>query len=89
MNEARGSRQGGASWVQVHPGVVRITHWLNAVAIFIMVTSGWQIYNASPIWDFVIPDEITIGEWLAGRSGSQPGGPVTNAVNATARGIGG
>lgn len=44
------------NWVRVHPGVIRVTHWLNAVAIFIMVTSGWQIYNASPIWDFVIPD---------------------------------
>ena len=54
------------NWVRVHPGVIRVTHWLNAVAIFIMVTSGWQIYNASPIWDFVIPDQITIGEWLAG-----------------------
>ena len=54
------------NWVRVHSGVIRVTHWLNAVAIFIMVTSGWQIYNASPIWDFVIPDQITIGEWLAG-----------------------
>ena len=54
------------SWVRVHPVVIRVTHWLNAVAIFIMVTSGWQIYNAAPIWDFVIPDAITIGEWLAG-----------------------
>ena len=54
------------NWVRVHPGVVRVTHWINAVAIFIMVTSGWQIYNAAPIWNFTIPDQLTIGEWLAG-----------------------
>jgi thiosulfate reductase cytochrome b subunit len=31
-----------------------------------MVTSGLRIYNASPIWDFKIPDSLTLGGWLAG-----------------------
>jgi len=30
----------------VHPLLVRITHWVNALAILVMVTSGWKIYNA-------------------------------------------
>jgi len=53
-------------WVRVHPLVVRVTHWINAVAILIMVTSGWRIYNAARIWDFAFPDELTLGGWLAG-----------------------
>ena len=55
-----------AEWIKVHPLVVRITHWINAFAILIMVTSGWRIYNASPIFDFKFPRDITLGGWLAG-----------------------
>jgi thiosulfate reductase cytochrome b subunit len=50
----------------VHPLLVRITHWVNALAILVMVTSGWKIYNASPIFDFAFPDGVTLGGWLAG-----------------------
>jgi thiosulfate reductase cytochrome b subunit len=53
-------------WVSIHPLVVRITHWVNAFAILIMVTSGWRIYNASPLFPFRIPNELTLGGWLAG-----------------------
>lgn len=52
--------------VAVHPLVVRITHWINAVAILIMVLSGWRIYNASPLFGFKFPAEWTLGGWLAG-----------------------
>jgi len=52
--------------VKVHPLVVRIAHWINALAILVMITSGWKIYNASPIFDFAFPSEITLGGWLAG-----------------------
>jgi len=45
---------------------VRITHWINAVAIIVMIGSGWQIYNASPLFSFTFPRSITIGGWLAG-----------------------
>jgi thiosulfate reductase cytochrome b subunit len=51
-------------WIKVHPLVVRITHWINALAVLIMVASGWQIYNASPIFDFAFP--FALGGWLAG-----------------------
>ena len=53
-------------WVTVHPLVVRITHWINAVALVCMVMSGWQIYNASPLLPFVFPPWMTLGGWLAG-----------------------
>ena len=50
----------------VHPLLVRITHWVNALAILVMVLSGWKIYNASPLFDFAFPDGLTLGGWLAG-----------------------
>ena len=30
-----------ANWVKVHPLAVRITHWINVLAVLMMVTSGW------------------------------------------------
>src|SRR5712691_6045952 len=50
----------------VHPLWVRVTHWINVIAIAIMITSGWRIYNASPLFPFSFPDQITLGGWLAG-----------------------
>ncbi|GGD60523.1 MULTISPECIES: cytochrome b/b6 domain-containing protein [Caballeronia] len=51
----------------LQPLWLRITHWLNALAIVVMVTSGWQIYNASPIFKpFTFPSSITLGGWLGG-----------------------
>lgn len=50
----------------IHPLYVRITHWINAFAILIMIGSGWEIYNASPLFGFTFPRSITIGGWLAG-----------------------
>jgi thiosulfate reductase cytochrome b subunit len=50
----------------IHPLWVRITHWINAIAIIVMIGSGWQIYNASPLFPFAFPRSITIGGWLAG-----------------------
>ncbi|MGH6768321.1 MAG: cytochrome b/b6 domain-containing protein, partial [Xanthobacteraceae bacterium] len=51
---------------KVHPLWVRITHWINAIAMVVMIGSGWQIYNASPLFEFTFPRSITIGGWLAG-----------------------
>jgi len=50
----------------VHPPYVRVTHWINAVAMIAMIGSGWEIYNASPLFPFVFPKSITLGGWLAG-----------------------
>jgi thiosulfate reductase cytochrome b subunit len=50
----------------IHPLWVRITHWVNAIAMVLMIASGWQIYNASPLFPFAFPNGITLGGWLAG-----------------------
>jgi thiosulfate reductase cytochrome b subunit len=51
----------------IHPLWVRVSHWINAVAILIMIGSGWQIYDASPLplFNFTFPTTITLGGWLA------------------------
>lgn len=51
---------------KIHPGWLRIMHWVNALAVLIMVTSGWRVYNASPIFDFAFPNNLTLGGWLGG-----------------------
>jgi thiosulfate reductase cytochrome b subunit len=53
-------------YVRIHPLPVRVTHWINALAILVMVLSGWRIYNASPLFGFRFPNEWTLGGWLAG-----------------------
>lgn len=50
----------------IHPAWVRVCHWTNAVAMVLMIMSGWQIYNASPLFDFIFPSSITLGGWLGG-----------------------
>ena len=50
----------------IHPLWVRVTHWINAVAMLVMIGSGWQVYNASPLFPFTFPRGITLGGWLAG-----------------------
>jgi thiosulfate reductase cytochrome b subunit len=54
----------------IHPGWVRVTHWINVIAMFVMITSGWRIYDASPLFGFIIPPAITIGDGLDGLSGA-------------------
>ena len=50
----------------IHPAWLRLTHWVNAVAVVIMVMSGWRIFNASPLWEYTFPPSITLGGWLGG-----------------------
>src|ERR1700758_5506832 len=62
-----------------HHWIVRITHWVNAFALTIMVTSGLRIFNAYPMFarrgetfccypfdGTRIPEWLTFGGWLAG-----------------------
>jgi thiosulfate reductase cytochrome b subunit len=49
---------------RLHPLPLRIMHWINAVAIFIMIGSGWKIYNDDILFSFLrFPDSIVIGKW--------------------------
>jgi len=57
-----------------HPYAIRLTHWVNAVALFVMVTSGLRIFRAFPSFgpkipqqDLIdIPKALTLGGWLGG-----------------------
>ena len=49
----------------IQPVWVRITHWINALAVVLMVMSGWQVYDASPIFPVLrFPSTVTLGGWL-------------------------
>jgi thiosulfate reductase cytochrome b subunit len=49
---------------RMHPLPVRIMHWINAVTIFIMIGSGWKIYEDDPIFGWLqFADFLTIGRW--------------------------
>lgn len=51
----------------IHPVWVRIFHWINAAAVIVMCLSGWQVYNASPIFKAIgFSGSITLGGWLGG-----------------------
>jgi thiosulfate reductase cytochrome b subunit len=52
--------------MHVHPLAVRLAHWVNALALTCMAMSGWEIYNASPIFPFSFPAWMTLGGWLGG-----------------------
>ena len=47
---------------RLHPLPLRIMHWLNAVAMFIMIGSGWKIYQDEVLFGWLhFPDWMTIG----------------------------
>ena len=61
-----------------HHWIVRVTHWVNVVALGLMVTSGLRIFNAYPAFarrgetfccypfaGKAIPASLTFGGWLA------------------------
>lgn len=50
----------------IQPAWVRALHWTNAFAMILMIMSGWQIYNASPLFGFTFSKSITLGGWLGG-----------------------
>jgi thiosulfate reductase cytochrome b subunit len=60
MRDAPGLAPAGLE-IQTHPIAARVTHWLMALAIVILIGSGWRIYNASPIFDFTFPEAFTLG----------------------------
>lgn len=50
----------------IHPAWLRMTHWVNALAVLVLVTSGWKIYNATAFLGFAFPADLTLGGWLGG-----------------------
>jgi Ni/Fe-hydrogenase b-type cytochrome subunit len=57
-----------------HPLPIRLTHWVNAISLFVMITSGLRIFRAFPTFGPKIPEKvlldipksITLGGWLGG-----------------------
>lgn len=57
-----------------HPLPIRITHWVNAISLFVMATSGLRIFRAFPSFGPKIPEKVlldipkslTLGGWLGG-----------------------
>lgn len=50
----------------IHPAWLRTVHWVNALAVLTLVTSGWKIYNATAFLNFAFPNDVTLGGWLGG-----------------------
>jgi thiosulfate reductase cytochrome b subunit len=51
----------------IQPAWVRVMHWINAIAIILMIMSGLQIYDASPLFrSLTFSPTVTLGGWLAG-----------------------
>jgi len=51
----------------LQPAWVRTMHWINAVAMILMIMSGLQVYNASPLFSSLrFSHSITLGGWLGG-----------------------
>jgi thiosulfate reductase cytochrome b subunit len=52
----------GSRRTRIHPLFVRATHWINAIAIIVMIGSGWRIYNNVPIFSWLVfPEWATLG----------------------------
>jgi thiosulfate reductase cytochrome b subunit len=66
INTVANATSGGRGLPTIHPLIVRITHWVNALAMTVMIMSGWQIHNAYPTLPFEFPDVLTLGSGLAG-----------------------
>ena len=65
MNDSR-IRNGTSVRPRLHPWPVRVMHWTNAFAMFVMITSGWGIYNDSVIIHGLhFPRAMRLGDWAA------------------------
>jgi thiosulfate reductase cytochrome b subunit len=56
----------GAAGHTAPPLWVRLCHWTNAIVFAVMLTSGWQIYNADPFWIAGFASYLTLGGSLPG-----------------------
>jgi len=64
---ATDERTAAAPTKVIQPAWVRTMHWINAVAVILMIMSGLQIYNASPLFSGLrFSHSITLGGWLGG-----------------------
>ena len=62
----------------IHPVWLRVTHWLNVLAVVLMVMSGWRIFNASPFWGLAVVRTIRL---------AQTSGPDAGTYNWSQNGV--
>jgi thiosulfate reductase cytochrome b subunit len=55
-----------ARTVQLHPLSRRIMHWINALAIIVMIGSGWRIYDSNPFPELPIHISFPLNWTLGG-----------------------
>jgi thiosulfate reductase cytochrome b subunit len=49
---------------KLHPAPIRTMHWINALAIVLLIGSGWKIYNDEVLFGWLhFPDWMTFGVW--------------------------
>src|SRR3569623_1799445 len=49
---------------RLHPGTLRAMHWINAVAMILLIMSGWKIYNDEVLFGWLhFPEALTLGVW--------------------------
>jgi thiosulfate reductase cytochrome b subunit len=57
-----GARSNNRRRARLHPLALRVVHWTNAIAMIIMIMSGWTIYNDEVIFGWLhFPDWMTMG----------------------------
>jgi thiosulfate reductase cytochrome b subunit len=58
------AKSAGGMAMKMHPLTIRIVHWTNAVAMIVMIMSGWKIYNDDVLFGFLhFPEQIVLGVW--------------------------
>jgi thiosulfate reductase cytochrome b subunit len=49
---------------KLHPAAIRTMHWINALAMILLIGSGWKIYNDEVLFGWLhFPDWMTFGVW--------------------------
>ena len=66
MIQAEAAPPGRRNGRLLHPWPVRVMHWINAVAMLVMITSGWGIYNDDVIIKGLhFSSAMRLGDWAA------------------------
>jgi len=51
---------------RLHPVAIRVMHWVNAVVMLVMITSGWGIYNDDVVLrGLYFAHFLRLGDWAA------------------------
>lgn len=55
-------KSNGRHRTRLHPLAIRVMHWINALAMVVLIMSGWKIYNDEVIFGWLhFPEWMTMG----------------------------